>query len=144
LIDQYRQPVTPTPVPPTFTPTPALTPTITPTVTLPTPVLTETLEATATVTPTATPVPTVTPFRLATPTATLAPEVARTREAGEAPDSPQTAPPVRLTQQAVILTATPIPRLPVEGGAPRGCMSLPLWLTVAVVIGCRRRSHPAD
>jgi hypothetical protein len=144
LASQYRRPVAPTPVlTPTATPTLTPTVTLTPTavVTAPTAILTGTLTPTPTVTPTMTLVPTATPFRLATPTPTLAPEAIQTREVAGVLDPSTSVPPTRPGRPITAMTPTSMPRLPVEGASPRRCTLLPLWVTVAVVIGWRQRSR---
>ncbi|MGC9468596.1 MAG: hypothetical protein ACP5HS_08390 [Anaerolineae bacterium] len=141
LATRYRSPFlatstpTVTPVPPTATPTETAIPTEA--IPFPTPSPSPTL----TLTPTATLTPSPTPFRLATPTHTPAatrgeprPGLPTPARPSELPSDVETVPGIEPTQ-----VWTPIPRLPVEGGAPRRCSLLPLLLPALALLLRRSR-----
>ncbi len=127
---------------PVDTPTPTATiapPTATPTeasiLVTATATVTPTLTPTPSITPTATLAPTATPFRLATPTivqqvtapvptdATRSPELSTGEDASDISGRQS--------------TATPMPRLTVEGGRSSRCSFLPFLMAVALCLGAR-------
>ncbi len=138
MVARYRLSTTPTPTP-TMTLTPTATPTLTPTVVLTTPTATATPLPTVILTPTATAEPTATPFRLSTPTPTVDPDSEPPSAVMETPGRDAVDEPLMPQLPQVTPTPTPMPRLPVEGNAPRRCTLLPLWLSVLAVFGRRRR-----
>ena len=142
LAAQYRYPAPP---PPTATPVPASpTPTETPELASAAPELgpTATVTPTAVLTPTATITPTATPFRLSTPTPTPTAAQAQPDAPTGTPDQQRPGDSPVSHRPTDVATPTVMPRLPVEGHAPRPCSLLPALLPLAAAIVARRRVDP--
>ena len=133
LVDQLSTGPVDTPTPTATTAPPTATPTEATVVVTATATVTPTLTPTPVVTPTATLVPTATPFRLATPTIVrevTAPVPTGVTSQGGLPTG-TAAPSISGARP----TATPIPRLTVEGGRSSRCSLLPFFMVTALSWG---------